>query len=415
MKPIFISLSPNTQKDDLAIALKTLFNPFNWLEKNIKNLESQFEKRFGKDYRAYAVNSGRSAEYVILKSLGIKKGDEVLVQAFTCIAVPNSIKWLKAKPVFVDIDDTFNLDPVDLDKKITKKTKAIIVQHTFGIPARIDIIKNIAQKHNIFLIEDCAHSLGAKFKHQPLGTYSDAAFFSFGRDKIVSSVFGGMILTKNVKLGSAISHNIDTLKKSTIFFAVQQLLHPILFNLVILPLYHFGVGKVSVGKILLFVFQKAKILSKPVYRQELHTQQIDLFPRKMSTPLATLASRQFAKLDNFNAHRMTIANMYFDNLKMKKVTLPPKNTEAIWLRFPILVDDPKRILEIAKEKKILLGNWYTNIIDPKCDLENVGYRLGDCPHAEYLSKRVVNLPTYPNLDEKQVHQVISLIKHALRS
>ena len=120
----------------------------------------------------------------------IGEGDEVLVQAFTCVAVPNSVLWAQATPVYADIDATLNIDPIDVEKKITNRTKAIIVQHTFGIPADMDALVALAKKHNILLIEDCAHSLGATYKGKKVGTFGDAAFFSFGRDKVVSSVFG---------------------------------------------------------------------------------------------------------------------------------------------------------------------------------------------------------------------------------
>ena len=128
----------------------------------------------------------------MIKSFDITYGDEVIVQAFTCLAVPEVVIWCGAKPVYLDIDESLNLDIRLLEKSISSKTRIIIVQHTFGIPAKIDMIKKIAQKHNIILIEDCAHSLGAKYNSQKIGTFGDAAFFSFGRDKVISSVFGGL-------------------------------------------------------------------------------------------------------------------------------------------------------------------------------------------------------------------------------
>src|SRR5581483_4013141 len=113
-------------------------------------------------------------------------------QAFTCVAVPNSVLWTGAKAIYADIDETGNLDPKDLEKKITKKTKAVIIQHTFGIAANMDAIQKVLKGKKIILIEDCAHALGASYKGKKLGTFGEFAFFSFGRDKVISSVFGGM-------------------------------------------------------------------------------------------------------------------------------------------------------------------------------------------------------------------------------
>ena len=147
-RPIAISLSPNTEYDDVWLALKTLLQPWKWLDqKQVSLLEGEFESKFPSGYRAIATNSGRGAEQLILKALDIKKGDEVIVQAFTCIAVPNSIISVGAKPVYVDIDETYNIDPEDLIKKISPKTKVVIVQHTFGIPAQMDKIRKITKKN----------------------------------------------------------------------------------------------------------------------------------------------------------------------------------------------------------------------------------------------------------------------------
>ena len=163
LKPISISLSPNTEEDDVRLAFKLLFQP--WRYKNSENysryLEEEFKKYFGVKY-AISFNSGRSALMAILDALDIKKDDEILLQAFTCNSAVNPILNRGVKPVFIDVDETINLDPNDLKKKITSKSKAVMIQHTFGWPAKIEEISKISKENNLFLIEDCAHSLGAK-------------------------------------------------------------------------------------------------------------------------------------------------------------------------------------------------------------------------------------------------------------
>src|SRR3990172_6688734 len=100
-RPIAISLSPNSQKDDVLLALKVFLSPWRWRdEKEVGLLVNKFVSFFGENYQAFAVNAGRSAEYLILKALGIGKGDEVIVQAFTCVAVPNSVLWIGARPIY---------------------------------------------------------------------------------------------------------------------------------------------------------------------------------------------------------------------------------------------------------------------------------------------------------------------------
>ncbi|MBI4130447.1 DegT/DnrJ/EryC1/StrS aminotransferase family protein, partial [Candidatus Roizmanbacteria bacterium] len=151
---VAISLSPNTESDDSILAIKTLLQPWKWKTgREIEKVEEWFRKEFNTD-TAVSFNSGRSALWALLKAFSIGQGDEVLVQAFTCVAVPEVVMWVGATPVYCDIDDTYNIDPNDIEKKITKKTKAIIVQHTFGIPARIREIREIGNKYNLIVIED---------------------------------------------------------------------------------------------------------------------------------------------------------------------------------------------------------------------------------------------------------------------
>src|SRR3989344_3390858 len=176
-KIISCALSPNTEIDDVFLALQTICTPWKW--KYGKAID-KVEKKLG----AITFNSGRSAFLALLEAFDIGEGDEVSVQAFTCVAVPNSVLWAGAKPVFADIDETYNIDPKDIEKKITKKTKAIVVQHAFVIPADMNAILALSKKHNVFVIEDFAHTMSIPMR-------GDAAFFSFGRDKVLSSVWGG--------------------------------------------------------------------------------------------------------------------------------------------------------------------------------------------------------------------------------
>ena len=121
---------------------------------------------------------GRVALYAILKSIGIGQGDEVILPGFTCVVVPNAITYLGAKPVYIDIASvTFNIDPSKIEEKITEKTRAIIAQHTFGIPAEMDIIMEMAKKYNLYVIEDSCHAIGSKYKGKEIGTFGDASFF----------------------------------------------------------------------------------------------------------------------------------------------------------------------------------------------------------------------------------------------
>src|SRR4030042_3299664 len=298
-RPISISLSPNTEKDDIGLALKLISQPLRWKKgENIKKLEDEFKKYFEVKH-AISFNSGRSAFLAILESLNLKKDTEVLLQAFTCNAAVNPILWAGFKPSFVDCNEkTFNIDIEDLKRKITPQSKVLMVQHTFGLSAEMEKILEICQKNNIVLIEDCAHSLGATYKGKNVGLFGKAAFFSFSRDKVISSIYGGVAITNDDILGQKFKGFQKEIGCSSNLWIFQQLLHPILMNFLILPSYSFF----RIGKILLIIFQWLQILSKAVHWKEKRGQKPSYFPKKMPNALAILALNQFRKLEKFNQH-----------------------------------------------------------------------------------------------------------------
>ena len=160
-----------------------------------------FEREFSllvNERECVAVNSGTSALHIALLSLGIGAGDEVIVPSFTFAATANSVALTGAKPVFVDIDiNTYNIDPHLIEKAITPNTKAIQVVHLYGLPADMIRIVEIAKKHNLLIIEDAAQAHSASINEQPVGTFGDAAAFSFYPTKNMTSGEGGMIVFKD--------------------------------------------------------------------------------------------------------------------------------------------------------------------------------------------------------------------------
>lgn len=186
IKPISISLSPNTEKDDIMLAFKLLFQPWRWKKGSVEvRLQQEFQEYLGVKH-AISFNSGRSALMAILNSIRENNllsfdnsQDEVLLQSFTCNAVPNPVIWSGLKPVFVDVDEqTFNIDTEDLKRKIFPQSRVVIVQHTFGLPADMDEIVKICEENNLILIEDCAHALGAIYKGRRVGTFGKVSFFN---------------------------------------------------------------------------------------------------------------------------------------------------------------------------------------------------------------------------------------------
>ncbi len=413
-KPISISLSPNVEKDDVKLALNLIIRPWLWVNgKGIKELEESFRNYMGVKY-AFSFNSGRSALYAVLKSLCLEKNDKFFLQAFTCNASINPFLWAELKPVYVDCSgDDFNIDIEDLKTKIQENpdAKILMVQHTFGIPANMNEINSLVKQHGLVLIEDCAHSLGAKYNNQLVGKFSKAAFFSFSRDKIISSVYGGMVITNNENIAEKLRDVQIEFKMPSVFWVFQQLLHPILLYYVILPIYNFF----GAGKILLIFSQIFHVLSKAVSKEEKKGLRPDYFPRAMPNALAALAVNQLAKVEKFNSHRQKVANFYYKNLDSKKFELPKKfsGRKNAFLRFTVKHLNAHEIIYQSWHKEnMLLGDWYTTPIAPfDTDLSQMNYKKGMCPVAEYLSEKTFNLPTHINIKKSDAERIVNFLNN----
>ena len=162
----------------------------------VYQVEQEWARHSGVRY-AVAVNSGTSALLTALAGLGVGPGDEVIVPGYTFVASMSSIIFSRAVPVLAEIDRTFNLDPSDVEAKISPRTKAIIVVHMTGVPARLNELRAIADKHGLLLIEDCAQAAGASYLGRPIGSIGHAGAFSFNVYKTITSGDGGMVITDN--------------------------------------------------------------------------------------------------------------------------------------------------------------------------------------------------------------------------
>jgi dTDP-4-amino-4,6-dideoxygalactose transaminase len=165
----------------------------------VLKLEEEMAHRAGVRY-AVAVNSGTTALLTALVGLGVGPGDEVIVPGFTFVASISSIVYAGAVPVLAEVDRTLNLDPVDVEAKITTRTRAIMAVHMMGNPARLDELKAIADEHDLYLVEDAAQAFGASYKGRPIGSIGNVGTFSFNVFKTVTSGDGGMIITDNEDL-----------------------------------------------------------------------------------------------------------------------------------------------------------------------------------------------------------------------
>ncbi len=406
MRPfIFTGLSPNTQDLDAKLAFKLLFSlEWQWyMNDSIKKLEHWFREYYQVEH-AYAVDSGRAALQLALKAGGVGIGDEVILQAFTCVVVSNAVTALGAKPIYVDCKEDYLIDASKVEAAITPKTKAIIIQHTFGAAADVEKLVALAHKHNLLVVEDCAHSLGESLNSTLLGNFGDLAIFSFGSDKVISGVRGGMMIANKNRpdLGLALKELQATLPRFPIIKEVQHLLHPIFFYLG-KKTYHLGIGKA-----LLYGAKKLHLINRIIDQKEKEGKVSGYFPAKLPATLAALAYNQIKNLDVWNKVRKETAAFYANSLKSKKSVQRVGNPN-MWLRFPVQVNDPMIFRRTAAAQGIFLGDWYGTPIAPgDINFQAANYVKGSCLVAENLGKGIVNLPTEPSLTKEDLSRIVSL-------
>lgn len=377
---------------------KTLQNgPYN------DELEQALSNYFGSP--VFPLNSGRSAIYLALRVLGTGQGDEVLLQAYTCNAVPNPILWSGATPVYVDIEEeTLNMDPKDLLKKISPKTKVIVVQHTFGNPAKIREILKIADRNNIKVIEDCAHSLGAKVDGKLLGTFGDMSVLSFGREKVISSLTGGALIVNDKSLIEKIETELDLLKPLPYAKILQEIGNYLSWRTLFRKVYATGWGNNFIKH--LYQYDFVNVITS---QKELSGLNPGWYPSLMPNVFAHIALNELSNIEKYNNHRREVAETYLKKLAGSGLKIL-KQENGIYLRLVALHPKAHLILEKAKEQKQSFGNWYNSVIYPESvHLSKLGYMSGSCPVAESIAHQTINLPNYIGITETEIDRAIELL------
>ena len=196
--------APDVTEDEIQAVSEVLRTPHLSLGPKLEEFEEALENYIGVS-NAVAVSSGTSALHLSIRALGIVEGDEVIVPSFAFIAVANAVRYEGAIPVFADIEPkTLNLDSRSIEAQITHRTKAIIVVHTFGCPADLDAILDIARRHRLQVIEDCCEAIGAEFRGKRVGTFGDVGVFGFYPNKQITTGEGGVVVTDNTAIANSI-------------------------------------------------------------------------------------------------------------------------------------------------------------------------------------------------------------------
>lgn len=339
----------------------------------------EFENKFATftdSGHAIALNSATAALHLAMLALGIGKGDEVLVPSMTFVSTAHAVLYVGAKPVFVDVDEvTLCMDPVDLEKKITKRSKAVIPVHFGGHPVDMDKIHNIAKKHNLKVVEDASHACGSQYKGKMIGGLSDLTCFSFHAVKNLATGDGGMVTTNNKKLADAIKR-----------------------------LRWVGINKET--------WEREELVSQKGYRQYgWYYEVTDLgYKYHMNDLTAAIGLVQLSKLSRANHKRNQLAKRYdkkLSRLKWLKTPVVLPWAESSRHNYVIKTKYRDRLNLFLNKQQISTGVHYFPVHLQPYYINN-GF-TADVPVTETVWKDLLTLPLYPTLSLSDQDRVINAI------
>lgn len=304
---------------------------------------------------AVATNSGTSALHVALACLGIREGDKVITTPFSFIATTSSILMQGASPVFCDIDPkTYNLDPRQIESKIDRSTRAIMVVHLYGQPCDMDPVLEIARKHRLYVIEDACQAHGAEYRCKKVGSIGDLGVFSFYATKNMTTGEGGMLTTDIAE-----------------------------------------------------VADKARILRDHGQVQR-YRHEILGYNYRMTNIAGAIGLAQLRRLDQFNQKRMSNAGHYNENLSSR--ILKPEvldDVKHVYHQYTIRVKDRSRFVRYLEQNGVGHGIYYSvPIPDQPLLKEHKGLSL---PVAQEASEQVVSLPVHPSLSTEDLEYIVKTV------
>ena len=326
--------------------------------------DDSFEKLFAEYCNAkycVGVGNGLDALILILKSLGIKEGDEIIVPSNTYIASALAVTYAGAVPIFVEPDiKTYNIDPSKVESAITDRTKAIMPVHLYGQACNMDLIMQIARKHNLFVVEDCAQAHGATYKGKKVGTFGDAAGFSFYPGKNLGALGdAGAIITNN----KAIADKVRALGN----YGSDYKYH------------HIYMGNNS----------------------------------RLDEMQAAFLSAKLSHLDKMNIERKRIAKMYLSGITNPDIILPSilSGAEPVWHIFAVRTLKRNALEKYLKENGIGTNKHYPIPMHLQECYKDLKYKKGDFPIAEEISATELSLPMYYGMTDDEISYVINKINH----
>lgn len=398
---------PNFENDDYLLIKNILKNKKDWLKgRELEIFEFELKKFFPKGEIFLFTTERGALEYFLRFYLKKYNQKKVAIQAFTCFVVPKAIINAGGIPIYIDIGEgCLNFTKKELEKVIKEHQDLgiIILQNTFGVPNNLNEILDLLKDKNFFVIENLAHSFGSKFNNYYLGNYGDIALISFGRSKVISSIFGGALIINNKNLAEEFKKFYNFLDFPNKYFIFKTLLYT-------LTMINLRNNFSSYGKYLMYLIRKLNLGILDISKKERKGLTESYTIKKMPNAFAQIALNQIKKIFKFNDHREKIYKLY-----IKEGLIPYgeiySNVEYYYLRFPLATIKPSLLIEKLKKYNIYLGNWYNSPLAPlNKRLDRFGYYYGMCPNSENLSLSIYNLPTNILTTPNDAYLITELIK-----
>lgn len=360
--------SPDIDESDLAAVAEVLHSGRLSLGPKAEEFERALCQYLGVQH-AVAVSSGTAALHLIVRALGLGPGDEVLVPSFTFAASVNALLYEGVTPVFCDIEPaTYNLDPGDLEKRITPRTRAILVVDVFGRPADWDAINQIAGRHRLQVIDDSCEALGAEYDDRKLGQFGSAAAFAFYANKQITTGEGGALVTNN----SEIAVSARSMRNQ---------------------------GRGEMGS-------------------WLEHERLG-FNYRMDEMSAALGLSQLRRIESFLEKRRKVAELYSQRLHDVRgvhTPAPSPRAQMSWFVYVITLDeriDRQAVIEVLRERHIPVRCYFSPIHLQSYIQQRVGCRAERLPVTESIANRTLALPFHNRLSIEQVEEVVAAVRDAV--
>jgi len=406
-------LGGTTQWRDCVAALRYLGRPTQLVAgPTINEYEDAFAAAVGIKY-AIGFATGRVSLYGLLRALGVGDGAEVLLSVPTHVVVANAIRHTGARPVFVDCRlDDYNIDLDDAERHITPRSRVLLVQHTFGVPVEMDAALAFARRHNLLVIEDCVHALGARYDGRHVGTFGHAAFFSTEETKTISTVMGGMAVTNDPDLASRMRSFQASCRLPRLSLSARYLTKFIAYYMLTEPRLH------RFARVAYEQLGRRNPLPVPTTRQERRGGRRPGLEQQLSNGQAALGVSQLSGLAGNLEHRALVAHAYeaclHETAASGCVRLPrvPAHATPAYVRYPVWVEDRAAVIR-ALTRHAVVGTWFTSVLEEAEAPESLGYEPGSCPHAEEAARHLINLPTHLRVDENDVRALTTALTQSV--